>query len=284
MFQSLVYKLLASCPDLAKLYLLMRPKKNITAEERLKQFLGRPIFEKVKSTDKVALVEGDINKPQLGLSLESIKELQSSVHLVFHLAAEVRFTIGLRDLLDFNVLGTLRLMELCQEFKSLEIVFAGFRTCLYRLLQHQPEGIEGRGVPIWDPCTEFPGFCQNVLTRLYDCGRWTSPEVLENIRPALLKQFKQPNNYTLSKFLGEQMVLERRGNLPTAIVRPSIVIGSWKEPIPVGRILFLTMYLVLCLLIALISSLVLYLIASTSIFCISRILPNTVLELQEAVW
>ena len=40
------------------------------------------------------------------------------------------------------------------------------------------------------------------------------------------------DTYTYMKFLAEQMVMELRGDLPTAIVRPSIIESSFEEPVP----------------------------------------------------
>lgn len=43
---------------------------------------------------------------------------------------------------------------------------------------------------------------------------------------------KHPNSYTFTKALAEQLLHERGQNLPLVIVRPSIVIASWKDPFP----------------------------------------------------
>jgi len=43
---------------------------------------------------------------------------------------------------------------------------------------------------------------------------------------------KHPNSYTLTKALAECIVLEYSAVLPAAIVRPSIITASWKEPFP----------------------------------------------------
>ncbi len=40
------------------------------------------------------------------------------------------------------------------------------------------------------------------------------------------------DTYTYMKFLAEQMIMELRGELPTAIVRPSIIESSFAEPVP----------------------------------------------------
>ena len=42
----------------------------------------------------------------------------------------------------------------------------------------------------------------------------------------------RPNTYTFTKAISEQLVNEERGELPIAIVRPSIVGGSIEEPMP----------------------------------------------------
>jgi nucleoside-diphosphate-sugar epimerase len=42
-----------------------------------------------------------------------------------------------------------------------------------------------------------------------------------------------PNTYTFTKSMGERTLRKRRNpNLPTLIVRPSIIVGSMKLPVP----------------------------------------------------
>lgn len=45
---------------------------------------------------------------------------------------------------------------------------------------------------------------------------------------------ERPNTYTYTKAMAEYMVQQEGGNLNIAIVRPSIVGASWKEPFPVS--------------------------------------------------
>ncbi|KAH6935248.1 hypothetical protein HPB50_004817 [Hyalomma asiaticum] len=44
--------------------------------------------------------------------------------------------------------------------------------------------------------------------------------------------YGHPNTYTLTKNVAETLLLEERGDIPVAIVRPSIVTASVKEPLP----------------------------------------------------
>lgn len=43
----------------------------------------------------------------------------------------------------------------------------------------------------------------------------------------------KPNTYTYTKQLAEDLLIKEGAGLPLAIVRPSIVGASWKEPLPV---------------------------------------------------
>ena len=43
---------------------------------------------------------------------------------------------------------------------------------------------------------------------------------------------ERPNTYTFTKAITEQLVKEEREDLPLSIVRPSIVAGAVKDPMP----------------------------------------------------
>lgn len=55
-------------------------------------------------------------------------------------------------------------------------------------------------------------------------------DTLDLITPKLLGG--KPNTYTYTKQLAEQLLVTEGEGLPLAIVRPSIVGASWKEPFP----------------------------------------------------
>ena len=62
---------------------------------------------------------------------------------------------------------------------------------------------------------------------------WLSDDQLQLLTPSLIEG--RPNTYTYSKSLGEQVILEEASDLPTAIIRPSIISGAYKEPLPVSH-------------------------------------------------
>ena len=92
----LVEKLLRSCPDISRIYLLLRSKRGSTSEQRLAAFCESEIFDKLRSAGcpigkKLVAVEGDISQPKLGISDSQYDQLLEEVTIVFHSAASVRF-------------------------------------------------------------------------------------------------------------------------------------------------------------------------------------------------
>ncbi|XP_042651073.1 fatty acyl-CoA reductase 2 isoform X2 [Tyto alba] len=60
--------------------------------------------------------------------------------------------------------------------------------------------------------------------------KWLDESIIQDITPKLLGEW--PNTYTYTKALSEYLVHQEKGNLNTAIIRPSIVGASWHEPFP----------------------------------------------------
>jgi len=57
-------------------------------------------------------------------------------------------------------------------------------------------------------------------------------ELVSALTPKLIGE--RPNTYTYTKALAEYLVQQEAGDVNVAIVRPSIVGASWKEPFPVS--------------------------------------------------
>ena len=65
--------------------------------------------------------------------------------------------------------------------------------------------------------------------QIIELVKWMDDDLVNAITPKLLG--KRPNTYTYTKALAESLLVEECGGLPVAIVRPSIVTASWREPI-----------------------------------------------------
>ncbi|XP_037946927.1 putative fatty acyl-CoA reductase CG5065 [Teleopsis dalmanni] len=214
----LVEKLLRSCPDIKNIYLLIRPKRGQEVSARLNELLNAPLFEslrkeKPKELSKVIPISGDITSEELGISESDQALLCRTVSIVFHSAATVKFDEKLKLSVTINMLGTKRLVELCHRMMSLDAlihVSTAYCNC------DRTDVSEVIYAPPYNP--------DDIISLI----NWLPEEMLDQLTPTLIG--KRPNTYTFTKALAEHMLLKEAGNLPVAIVRPSIVIASLNEP------------------------------------------------------
>ncbi|XP_017148612.1 putative fatty acyl-CoA reductase CG5065 [Drosophila miranda] len=214
----LVEKLLRSCPDIRNIYLLIRPKRGQEVSARLTELLNAPLFEslrreKPKELSKVIPISGDITSEELGISEKDQNLLCRNVSIVFHSAATVKFDEKLKLSVTINMLGTKRLVELCHRMMSLDAlihVSTAYCNC--------------DRTDVEEVIYERPYNPDDIISLI----NWLPEDILDQLTPRLIG--KRPNTYTFTKALAEHMLLKEAGNLPVAIVRPSIVTASLNEP------------------------------------------------------
>ncbi|XP_073847023.1 putative fatty acyl-CoA reductase CG8306 [Musca autumnalis] len=217
----LVEKLLRSCGGLKKIYLLVRPKKGKSPEERLKEILDNVLFDKLKEQrslewilSKVELIAGDVLEPQLGISPENIEILRNEVNLVVHCAATVRFDETLRKAVFLNVRGTKYCLDLASTFKNLQLFWYISTTYCHVHVKHLFE-------QAYDP----PADPHSIISLCEMLSDKDMAAVEKEIMGSI------PNSYSYTKALAEALVVERFGKMPAGIIRPSIVIPVWREPL-----------------------------------------------------
>ncbi|XP_033223503.1 putative fatty acyl-CoA reductase CG5065 [Belonocnema kinseyi] len=218
----IIEKFLRCLPDIGQIYLLIRPKKGKDPKNRLDEIFNNALFEKVKDqrgidTVKkyVTVVNGDVSLPGLGLSAEDRKMLCEKVSIVYHAAATVRFDELLKRAVLLNTRGTKQMLDLAKEMKNL-VLFAHISTA-YCHLEEKLLG-EKPYPPPADP------------HKIIKCVEWMDDEVVEAMTDKILGNL--PNTYAFTKALSESLVEEAMPHIPAIILRPSIVIPVWKEPIP----------------------------------------------------
>ena len=154
----LIEKLLRTCHDLNKIYVLVRAKKGHTAAQRLNEMLNCPVsvsifgsqvnsagltrvvmceimklFDTVSQyypdfRSKLEPVQGDLCDPNLGITEEEEKKLIEHVEVVFHSAATVRFDEPLKMAVEMNIIGTKKVIDLTKKMKNLK-VNSDYRLC-----------------------------------------------------------------------------------------------------------------------------------------------------------
>lgn len=70
---------------------------------------------------KVKAVAGDIGSEKLGLSDEDERKLEQQVHIIFHIAAILKLDADIKDAVNMNTCGTLRLLQLATRMKKLQV-------------------------------------------------------------------------------------------------------------------------------------------------------------------
>lgn len=217
----LIERILRSIPDVGKLYLLMRPKKGKEISQRLEEFAKNPIFETLleKVTpdvfNKLIPVAGDVGEENLGLSPQDRQTLVNNVNVVIHSAATLDFQENLRPTVKINVLGTRRVMDLCKEIKDLKV-----------MVQVSSAYVNSYLAEVHEKLYEAPADVEKIISMV----ETLNDEALEEAEPTVLKD--HPNTYTFTKHLAEHEVAKCADLFPCAIVRPTMIVGSWKEPVP----------------------------------------------------
>lgn len=123
----LIEKLLRSCDNIRCVYVLLRPKRGLSSEQRHKELLQNPVFDRIRAKNadllkKIVFIAGDIAKPNIGLSNDDLIMLKENVNIIFHSAATVRFDQSIKDAVIMNTLGSKRLWDLCTEMKNLRSI------------------------------------------------------------------------------------------------------------------------------------------------------------------
>ncbi|XP_055585198.1 fatty acyl-CoA reductase wat-like [Uranotaenia lowii] len=106
-----------------KVYLLIRGKKNQSADQRLEKLMQGVIFEKSRNLPVAKTLQPlhvDMTREDLGLELGIRQELMENVNVVFNMAAAVTANLPLKDALQYNVENNLNLFGLVDKMANLK--------------------------------------------------------------------------------------------------------------------------------------------------------------------
>ncbi|KAH8258935.1 hypothetical protein KR038_009455 [Drosophila bunnanda] len=217
--KALVEKLLRSCPTLGRIYVLMRPKKGQDIEERLQLQWETKLYERLRkeqpnARSKLVAIAGDVEQLGLGISEADLERLKN-VNIVYHSAASVRFDDPLRTAILMNTRGTHELIKLALGWQKL-------KTFVHVSTTYANPSILDLEERVYPPLADWRTTIK--LAETYD-------EETLNIYNLKYGNF-QPNTYTFTKSLAEQIVNDYRDQLPIFIFRPSIVVSTIDDPMP----------------------------------------------------
>lgn len=216
----LLEKILRTIPDHGDINLLMRPKKGKEIQERLEEIKKNSVFEtllKDKSAEqvfsKVKVIAGDVGEDNLGISPEDWRQLTENVNVIFHSAATLDFGDTLDVTVNINLLGTRRVTKLAKECRNLTVL-VHVSSAYVNSYRSEAEEV------IYPLATDAEELIATV--------KKLSKEELQSQTPEILGD--HPNTYTITKHMAEHEIQKCESLFPCSIVRPSMIVGAWKEP------------------------------------------------------
>lgn len=216
----LLEKLLRSCPHIKHIYLLVRHKKGKKPHERIDGIFQDRMFKRLKYEvpkfyHKVSTIHGDLTLKNLGLSTDDRKKLTEEVNVILHGAATVRFDERIDIAIRINVLGTREIIKLAKDTSNLKVVMyvsTAFSNCAR--------------IEIEEKIYDMPFNYNDVINKVLAIE---DVEELERITPQIILNW--PNSYTFTKALAESLVKTEAQGLPFGILRPAVIISTYKEPV-----------------------------------------------------
>ncbi|XP_055692936.1 fatty acyl-CoA reductase 1-like [Lutzomyia longipalpis] len=215
--KAIIEKILYSCPDIRRIYLLVRCKKGVEARDRIEKFKSNQIFDRIRAKDdkvldKLIPLGGNSMSLQLGLSEEDLAKM-ANVSVIINSAASIRFDEPLRDAILMNTRSARELVVIAQKLKNLKVLIHISTTYCnpsYKVIEEK----------VYPPLADWRQaikLAENLDSEIF------------NFLAAKYTSF-QPNTYTFTKSLAEQIMKEYSEKLPIVIFRPSIISTSIKEP------------------------------------------------------
>ncbi len=245
-------KLIRAVPEIGGITLLIRGnRRHATAAERFtNEVATASVFDRLRVEDperldsfldnRVHCVTGEITEPFFGMTESRFRELAAGTDAVINVAASVDFREPLDRALSINALSLRNITELIQEAGDIPLVQVS--TCYVNGFNrgHRHEELvtpAGRGI-----ARDTDGTCQVeelILTlqdRIADLqSRYSGrklEEALVNLGIREANRLGWNDTYTLTKWIGEQILARNLRGGSVTILRPSIVESTLEEPVP----------------------------------------------------
>lgn len=260
----LLERVLSHLAEVKKVYVLVRPKTRpaaspVSIEERLKQEVyDSQIFDPLKELlggrfdslfhSKVQAISGDVSSEKLGLDTQMYDRLQREVDVIINCAAVVSFDAPLDKAVGLNTLGPRRIAEFARGCDG--AFFAQVSTCYVNATRKGPVPEElpdpTRTVGHVNGLPQTPYELETEVAAILEKAqsvRGPSPEIGRTESERLDRELSKmgmdwahrrgwQDVYTFSKAMGEQMFVRSTEGLNGAIIRPAIIEGAWKSPLP----------------------------------------------------
>ncbi|XP_015602023.1 putative fatty acyl-CoA reductase CG5065 [Cephus cinctus] len=216
---SLLERILCLTPGPEKIFVLVRKKQGVDPQDRLKTILSSPLFSGVHpdKLQRVQVIPGDITQDGLGLSSSDSNLLISKCTHVFHVAAFISFAAQLDLAIRINLLGSRQVLHLAKRMINIQAMV--YVSTAYANCTKENTVLEEKLYPTAIDPVKFIEMVKNL-----------SSVEIQKMSAELMGN--HPNTYTLTKQMAENLLIAEKEHVPLSIVRPSIVLNTWKTPFP----------------------------------------------------
>ncbi|XP_024171887.1 fatty acyl-CoA reductase 3 [Rosa chinensis] len=246
----LVEKILRVQPNVKKLYLLLRASDTNSAGKRMhNEITGKELFRVLREKwgadfdsfilEKVVPLSGDVIFEDLGVKvIKQKEEICNEVHIIINSAATTKFDERYDVALEVNTFGVLNMLDFAKKCLKLEMVVhvstayvCGERVGLILEDSSSMEEMAKKPSKFYLKSQEKK-IVESKLKELQ--AQNASEEVITNAMKDLgttrSKLYGWPNTYVLTKVMGEMYLGHAKGNLSIAIIRPTMITSTYKEP------------------------------------------------------
>jgi nucleoside-diphosphate-sugar epimerase len=248
----LLEKLIRKNPDIGGIYLLIRgSNKFATIRERFEaEIQSSTVFNHLRSQDaaafenlcdeKIHVVAGEITQPQFGLADDEFAELAGKLDMIVNSAASVNFREELDKALTINTLCLNNIIAL-SEAGNIPVVqistcyVHGFNT---GDIYEETKAPAGRMFPR----NEMGQFLihstvqklQKKISKVKEKAKNKEhlSKLLVDLGIEEAHKYGWNDTYTFTKWMGEQLLIEKLYNKSLAIVRPAIIESTLLGPQP----------------------------------------------------
>lgn len=202
-------KILRDLPEVGRVYLLIRPQRGRTAEQRFQKIVETsPAFEALHQRygtdlfaflgERIEVLEGDVTRPDLGLDQGAKTRLQQSLDLAINSSGLTEFNPDLRQALAINVDATVHLLDFLRRCDHAALMHLS--TCYVagardgRISEELPQNYTPLHLTDFDAEREWQSL--HAMVKAAE-ARAQGPELTEELRREALK--RGPRGRTLTE-------------------------------------------------------------------------------------
>ncbi|XP_054811030.1 fatty acyl-CoA reductase 2, chloroplastic-like [Prosopis cineraria] len=250
-------KMLRTAPDIGQIFVLIRAKDKDAALNRLKtEIIDSELLKSLEEVygknykalvmSKLVAVPGCVCESDLGMDPFTANEIATKVNVLVNSAASTKFDDRYDVALNSNTKGPSHLLNFARTCNNI-CLFLHISTAYVsdgeeKIIQERPLCMgennvswkrnniskNQKSVPRLDIDNEMR-LATNPMDLVNDNEAAQEMKILGLERA---KIHGWPNTYSFTKAMGEMMITSLKSDIPIAIVRPTVIGSTYKEPFP----------------------------------------------------